>query len=37
MVKLVDFGTAQFIRKTDEVANIAGTYAFMAPELVNGK
>ena len=37
MVKLVDFGSAHFICKTDEVSNVAGTYAFMAPEMVSGK
>jgi [calcium/calmodulin-dependent protein kinase] kinase len=34
-LKLVDFGSAHFIREKDEVSNLVGTYAFMAPEMVN--
>jgi serine/threonine protein kinase len=33
-LKLVDFGTAHFILEKDEVSNLVGTYAFMAPEMV---
>lgn len=34
-LKLSDFGTAQRILHGDELSNIAGTHAFMAPEMLN--